>query len=115
MLTRAIPAALLPYVVTIVKAGEKTDRYGNTVKDWATATRTDTRAWIEQRSRNEDTDDRDQLTSTWLLVVPLGNDLDGLDRVEYNGDTFEVVGPPDVVHTPAGPHHIEATLRWLVG
>jgi hypothetical protein len=115
MLARAIPNRMLPYVVTIVRAGTTTDRYGNEVRDWNNATRTDTPAWIEQQRASEDDDDRAQLTSSWLLVVPATVQLAGLDRIEYNGETFEVVGPPNVVRTPTGPHHIEAVLSWVTG
>lgn len=115
MFSRAIPSSLLPYVVTIVRAGTTTDRYGNEVRDWANATRTSAPAWIEQQKPTEDTNDRDQLASTWLLILPATVDVNGNDRIEHNGETFEVVGPPTVVHNMRGPHHIEAQLSWVRG
>lgn len=111
----AIPDRLMPHTVTILRAATTTDRYGNEVRDWATATRTTSRAWLEQQKGSENTADRDQQRSTWLLILPLGVEISGSDRVEYEGDTFDVVGPPATYYSVRGPHHIEAELTWIEG
>lgn len=107
-----VPARLRPHEVTVVRAAETTDRYGNIVDDWANATRTTHRGWIELRSSAENTDDRETAVSTWLLVLPAGVDVVYTDRIEYGGFTFEIVSLPDTKNTPAAPHHIEAELRY---
>lgn len=106
---------LLVQRLTVVRAGESTDRYGNTTRSWDSATRHEVDAWCEQMTSDESNDGRAELFSDWLAVLPLGADIRGRDRVEFDGMTFEVNGPPTTRHTPRGPHHIEATLRWIEG
>ena len=107
-----IPARLLPHVVTIVTpAAGSADPHG------AAATRTEVAAWVEQQSRSEAaTVLRDGREQGWLLVT---NHLavTALDRVEWDGRTWEVDGPPRPVHTPASTaaHHLEADLRLWEG
>lgn len=115
MFSKAIPDRLLPHVITVVTPATKTDRYGNEVNDWTTAERADVRAWMEQAVASENTDDRNMQASTWRLIGPADLPLSGSARVEYRGETFEVIGPPNVVHGMRGPHHTEAVLRWVVG
>lgn len=113
----------LPGTVTVIRAIRETDRYGNTVYDWAAADRTEYVAWVEQRiapaagTQSEHVTDRNAQASLWLLIVPPDADIDGRDRVEYDGRTFEVIGPPWTVKTrrTSAAHHIEANLRWLEG
>jgi hypothetical protein len=106
--------------VDILRAAATTDRYGNEVRDWNAATVTaDVPAWIEPAAQatasTEDTNDRDRLTAQWLLIVAAGTDLTGLDRVVYNGATFEVDGPPRTARNLRGSHHIEARLKVVTG
>lgn len=105
-----IPARLLPIAVTWVQPAATEDAYGNPMPDWGEdATRNDLQAWIEQQDTREVRDGRDQLVSTWLFITnELG--VGGQDRIEWADRTFEVDGEPAVMHTPAGPHHLEARL-----
>ncbi len=111
-----VPDALLPHDVTIVRPATTTDSHGNDVRDYgAGATRTEMRAWMQQDRRTEPrTDGRDPLEQAWLMVTN-DDDVQGLDRVEWGEQTFEVEGPPEPVHTPAGYHHTESTLRAVAG
>jgi hypothetical protein len=111
-----IPERLLPLIVTLVRPVTGVDRYGNTSLDYGTAaTRTPIRAWVEQQTRDEVIEDgRAPLIGSWLLITNHG-DVKGRDRIEWDGDLFEVAGPPAAVNTPAGAHHIEATLRRVEG
>jgi head-tail adaptor len=110
-----IPSHALPQTVTVVRPTTTTDRYGNTTTSWSNATRAEYAAWIEQSAAGENTDQRDQQSADWLLIVQPDADVNGRDRVEYDGKTFEVVGPPTRRNTFRGTHHIEATLRWIEG
>lgn len=107
-----VPARLRPHTVTVVRAPLTTDRYGNEQRDWSNATRTDYRAWIEHRSGDEETEDRDTAVTQWLLILPRTADIVYTDRVEYGSRVFEVVSLPDTKHTPRGVSHIECTLRY---
>jgi hypothetical protein len=116
-----IPARLFPVTVTIRHAPVTTDRYGNTARDWSRASTVSTPAWVERQAgrqgsgSGESLAGRDELYSTFRLVLPVGVLIEGRDRVDYDGRTFEVQGPPDTVLTPRGAHHIEAILLWREG
>lgn len=89
------------------------DAYGNPQDTW-TADASTTNVWLEQTQSTEVTANENTQTSDWLLVDPdPAAGLTGRDRVEVDGDMFEVVGPPHVVHTPRGPHHVEARLAHV--
>lgn len=111
-----VPAHMLPHTVVRVRAATTTDAYNNTVQDWgAGADRVEMAGWLQQDSRKEPrSDGRDPLEQVWLLVTN-DDDVLGTDRFEGLGLTFEVEGPPAPVHTPAGYHHTETTLRVVTG
>lgn len=111
-----VPDHLLPHTVMVVRPALVPDDYGNTRRDYGeTATRTEIRAWMQQDHRSEArTDGREAGIQAWLMVTNHG-DLLRRDRIEFNGTTFEVEGPPEPVATPAGSHHTEATLRVVDG
>ncbi|WP_431440953.1 hypothetical protein [Actinophytocola sp.] len=103
--------------VTKVRPATSTDAYNNTSYDYGVAaTRTVTKAWIQQASAAEPvTDGRAPLIGRWLLI---SDDLDwkGRDRVEDGPTVYEVDGPPWVVHRGgSGPHHLEANLQTVTG
>lgn len=90
-----------------------TDAYGNPQDTW-TADPTTTDVWLEQTQATEVTANENTQTSDWLLIDPDPDaGLSGRDRVVVDGDMFEVVGPPHVVYTPRGPHHVEARLKHV--
>ena len=111
-----LPDRLLPLSVVLVRPVEAVDRYGNTTYDYGpAATRTTVRAHIDQRVRSEPiADGRDPAVGDWLMFTN-HTDLAARDRVEWDGELFEVVGPPWPVVTPVGVHHVEATLRAVEG
>jgi len=110
-----VPEALLPHTVVRVRPTETTDSHGNTVYDYDPGTRVSMAAWMQQDSRTEPlTDGRDPLSQDWLMVTN-DTDIAGRDRIEWNALVFEVDGPPAPVHTPAGFHHTEVTLKVVSG
>lgn len=111
-----VPDHLLPHQVTIVRPAIGADSYGNQTYDYAGgATRTTVAGWMQQDRRTEPrSDGREPLDQDWLLVTN-HTDVQGRDRVEWSGPTMEVEGPPEPVYTPAGAHHVEATLRVVSG
>lgn len=108
-------ASLLVHDVTVVRAGDDTDRYGNTARDWSTATSTATKAWVHQQTGSEVLDGRDAQVSGWVCYLPAGTVVDGADRIVWGALTFEVDGPPTRAWTPQGEHHVEARLRHVDG
>lgn len=111
------------HTIRVWTADETTDRYGNTVKDWSTATFEETRGWVTQTAASEIGDQREGQASSWRLFVPAGTELTGANRVEWVGETpmstditFEVIGPPARPWRPwSGEHHVEADLRVVEG
>jgi hypothetical protein len=116
-----VPDRLLVHSVTVVHPAETVDAYGNADYDYGVAaTRISIRGWLQQDQRDETlTEGRDPLDQRWLLVTNVGT-IDGNDRIEWGGHpagaiTFAVDGPPEPAYTPAGFHHVEATLRIVEG
>lgn len=102
--------------VTVVHPGTTVDRYGNVSKDWETATRKSTKGWMARLSADEVLGDREALVSGMsLTIADLKVAVEGGDRVEVGGETYEVDGPPLQAWSPQGPHHLEVTLRRVEG
>jgi hypothetical protein len=50
-----------------------------------------------------------------LYFTVVEAELDGTSRVDVDGRSYEVLGPPAIVQGAFGPDHIEADLRYLKG
>lgn len=111
-----VPDHLLPHQVTRVRPAVTTDSYGNQTRDYgAPADRKVMGAWVQQDQRTEPrSDGRDPLVQVWLMVTN-DPDVQGYDRIEWDGPTMDVFGPPEPAYTPAGYHHMESTLRVVAG
>jgi hypothetical protein len=107
--------------ITIVRAGTKTDRYGNTVADWSTATRrTADRVSVQPSSQTETpAGNRDPVITVWRILSDHGVDIDVLppDRIEWDGATFEVAGEVGRFRDPftGGVDHVEFAMRKVMG
>lgn len=103
--------------VTIRRAGTTTDRYGNLLPDWTTATETTTTGWLGVQTRSEEGGTRigALIQGGTLVLDDLTLDVAGGDRVDIDGITFEVDGPPLTAWTPRGAHHLEVTVRAVTG
>lgn len=112
-----IPARGLPDTVTVLTAGRWTDRYGNVNVDWDTATSRTITANVQAYpgGRGDETfTERDAATLTRKMFT---NDtgIGYLDRVVFEGQTYDVLGQPAVWETPDGPHHSEVELQLVEG
>lgn len=103
---------LLSETVTVIRYADATDAYGNTVP--GAETRTDYAARLEQLSTEEIIRDRDTVIADWHMFLHPGTDITAYDRIEARGHLFEVVGLPNEQRRPAGTHHLEVLLRWVV-
>jgi hypothetical protein len=108
--------------VTVVRAAVTQDRYGNDVHDWMSATRTTvTDVAVLPTTQTEDaTGARTGVVTGWRLYSKPGTEPDvrASDRVEWRGDTLEVVG--EVARWPhplrrGAVHHVELELRRVTG
>jgi hypothetical protein len=116
-------AAILSTIVTIVPTVDGTeDRYGNPARTDATpipnvpAKRNPLMA-----KTKEDELDREQETTLVLYVLALRS-TDGVevaigahDKIVDGGLTFEVFGPPNLVHRRKDPHHWETRAIRVEG
>ncbi len=102
----------LPHAVELLNAaGTVTDDFGNTRPDWATATATRARAFLQPRSSREDVQGRDVQVGDHVVFLGPDVAVTGRSRVRYAGNLYEVVGPPRVWWGS----HIEADLRRIEG
>ncbi|MGW4603729.1 hypothetical protein ACWENS_10710 [Streptomyces sp. NPDC004532] len=108
-----------------VRAGEKTDRGGNTVPDWSqpdrlavTGLNIQPNAPANVASETVD-EQRDSVITGYRVQSTEGTspDIKATDRIEWNGQTFEVDGEvavwPDLFTDT--PHHIEFSMVRATG
>lgn len=113
----------LVHDVTIVRATMVTDRYGNQVKDWENATRTTTKGWVSQQgavgrpASLENIEMREAEVSSWMVYLMPNEDVTPYDRIEWEGISFEVEGPPNPAYSPRtrSVHHKEVRVRVVEG
>lgn len=105
--------------ITVLRPSTTTDRYGNTVADWDTATRTDVELCaLAPRTSPEDlSNGRQGVIIGMTLYAPADADLRPSDRVLARGETFEVDGHPETWRNPytGVDFGIEAALRRVEG
>lgn len=103
--------------VTILRPAAFTDRYGDSIPDPDSATSTEVLGWLSQTSATEPTGPGRALVTltTEILFLPSGTDIEAHDRVEIDGQLYEVDGVPQSAWSPRGEHHIEANLRRVDG
>lgn len=113
----SLDSLLTQDVTVLAPAAGPLDRYNNPTRDWENAAETTHKGRLEQTASTEVTLGRDTVVSDWLLFLPPEAVITPYDRVVVDGRTgeFEVVGLPDIEHTPRGPHHLEVRLAAVTG
>lgn len=107
--------------VVRVRAGTRTDRAGNTVKDWTTATRTTIgQLSVQPNQQSERAEpDRVSVVTGWRVLSAPGTnpDVRSDDRVEYDGLLCEVQGEVGRWPDPftGAVHHVEWQMRRSTG
>ncbi|MGW9237989.1 hypothetical protein FKO01_19820 [Mesorhizobium sp. B2-3-3] len=106
-----------------VRAGERTDRGGNKIKDWspsAVSRLTVDRVNIQPSIQQEDIDEqRNAVVTGWHVQSDEGTnpDICADDRIEWDGMTLEVDG--EVARWPElftdAVHHIEFEMKRTTG
>ena len=111
-----IAAHLMTTPVWLLKPGKATDRYGGSVPDWENGVeRTQVYGFRWDNVSHEVLEGRDALIEDTQLFLPPTAKLTGRERVEIDGQQFEIVGQPMIRRTPDGPHHTEARIRAVSG
>jgi hypothetical protein len=82
------------HTISIVRPGSRPADYGTgTELDWATATTSEVSGCSVQPAPSEDfTIDRDTFTTRWVAYLPKDTDVHAHDRVQWEGDTYEIDG-----------------------
>ena len=115
----SLPNHLLNLPCTITRRSTTAARNAKGKKILA-ETRVETVCYLEkqQRRADEEPDGQAELSDTlWLLVLPVGTEIDNGDLVAVNGDEYELSGAPWTVRNPRtqADSHVEATLRRTAG
>ena len=82
--------------IQVLSASTTTDRYSNTVENWATPSEVEVDGvGVEPRPSSEDhRDARNAVTSGFTLYVPAGTAVTAKNRIRVRGDVYEVDGEP---------------------
>lgn len=88
------------------------DDYGNPQVEWAEVAE-DIPCRVFEQPGKELTDDRASIVRQATLYVQAGTDVTAQDRVEVDGVTWEVSGPPVPAVGAAALHHLEVPLRQV--
>lgn len=84
--------------------------YGNQTRDWANATSVTYPAEVQPVSSTEDVVNQQQTITRWRLFLGPTADLEATDRIEWDGDTYEIDGDVERWKRRGAPHHLEAVL-----
>jgi head-tail adaptor len=99
------------HVITVRRASTTEDDYGNPISDWATASSTTVSGCsVQPLPGLEQTVGRDTVVSRWQLWAPDGTDLTATDRVEWDGNAYDVDGEVQRWDFPP-MSHLTALLR----
>lgn len=81
------------------------------VADWSDTDRKTIKGCsVQPAPADEFTVDRDSVTTRWQAWLPHPADVEATDRIEWNGDTYEVDGEPLVWDFPP-LHHTVVNLQ----
>lgn len=99
-----------------IRPGTKSER-GSTVPDWENADRLYISGCsVQPGATNLSQDGRVLgIADTWTAYLPEGSDVKAGDRIEFNGETFEIYGEPRKWFAAFNLSHIQLDLRRWEG
>lgn len=89
------------------------DDYGNTIATWEEV-HAALPCRLDDQGGTETTLNQDSIDRRATLFVEAAAELTALDRVEVDGDVWEVTGQPVARRNSVGIHHQEVPLRRVV-
>lgn len=106
----------LPHTVTIQVATTAANRYGDAERSFAAPVTRTANAFVQPvYGTEQNTVEGDTLTGQYFMITD-DAELSGYDQVIWEGNTYQVVGPPNRWDIPTtGFHHLEAQLRLVTG
>lgn len=87
-----------------------TDPYGNPVGDWEDPTSVTYPAEVQPLSATEDVVDQQRTDTRWRLWLGPTADLLATDRVEWDGQMYEIEGDVERWKQRGTLHHLKAIL-----
>ena len=98
--------------ITVVRAKTTTTSRGSEVPDWTNTEKTTvTGCSIQPASTSLSQDGRVLgINDGWTAYVPEGTDAKAGDRIEFDGQTFEINGAPRKWTGPSRTSHIQLNL-----
>lgn len=99
--------------ITVLRAPVISAGYGNTARDWASATGTDYLVHWSAQSVSEVVGDEPQTVTRGKVFGDDTLDLEATDRVLFDGDTYEVDGEVMRSYRYGELHHVRAMLRRI--
>lgn len=97
--------------ITRETAGD-VDDYGNPVIEW-TEVAAGVPCRVFQQNGDELTEDRDTVQRRATVYLEAGADVSPLDRIDVDGVTWEVDGPPLPAVGSVALHHFEVPVRQV--
>lgn len=109
--------ALFPHQVTVQRPTPGVDRAGTPVLDYSQCVDVVvTRAFVQQpQPGREDTNLRQATIASYTVFLPPEVDVTAADRIQWDGNTLEVTGPPALKYRPEGLHHLSVPASQVVG
>lgn len=96
--------------VTRLRADEIDDGYGNKTIDWENADSVEYPAEVQPLSSTEDVADQQRTDTRWRLWLGPAADLVATDRIEWDGEIYEVEGDVERWKQRGQLHHLKAVL-----
>ena len=96
-----------------VTAGTATGPYGDPVDVESAGTTVP--AYVEPEDLSEDEINRDTRVNRYFVMVDGMVEVDALSRVEWEGESYQVVGEPGPWKNHKGLHHYEFQIRRTEG
>lgn len=107
----SIRRRFLPHTVVVAEPTTTVNAYGTEVPSFAAGV--EVRAFIQPAGGAEALNDRDAVTTR--LTMFTNGPVTARARVTWDGDTYEVDGPPLRWDTPSGTTHYQSVLRLVEG
>lgn len=101
---------ILHDTVTRQRATTVSDGYGNQAADWANPDSADYPASVQPMTNDEDVVDQNRTVTRWRLFLDPTADVTATDRIEWDGDVYEVDGDIERWKRRGRLHHLQAVL-----
>lgn len=108
--------SLLGQVALVRAPAVRRNRAGDVVADWSSPVDVGVvRCALQPRSSSGSESERSRREQKGLAYFLVGAPINSMTRIVVDNRTWQVIGPPRMVSTPHGPHHMVADVAWIEG